>query len=230
MRQLFMTQDKLPHTGTASTSGVTFASGECLIDGTDTCSIVATGLSPRIGWVAVCFRSGWANAAEPEGGAGYPYALRWTASGGNEDVTIAYQESDNTWIYQRTAGGVGQNAFSAADTIASGDIVVLILKWDLVGNGLSIDGGSFTVNAAPLIPALTDATALLIGHSGSNQQIDFYYRHVLWGRGTLTDGDAATIDNLLRNNHPNPAAVIPVSAMVCGYWACGTPVYKRIAG
>ena len=78
------------------------------------------------GWVAMQVRMGWGNAAESQGGAGWPEVFRWRDDSNNL-IEGYYDEGGNRFYFDRRGPGLVQ--VSKAFTFAASDLVTLIFAW-----------------------------------------------------------------------------------------------------
>jgi type IV pilus assembly protein PilA len=166
-------------------------------------------LNTTRGWVATRVRVGF-----PATDTSYHGVFEW-----GDNVTnflqLYFNGTDDKWHTRRAAGTIDD--LNAAATHATGDTVLLIAAWDAGNIYLSINGGPFASASSTHIPTLS-ASQFDIGNKFLNAAgtLD---GDILWfatGAGTLTNGDAATI-NSWGSNDPNRSS-FPTAAQATMAW------------
>lgn len=150
------------------------------------------------GWAAFLFRMGWGNAAET--GAGFPAFLSYYVDANNR-LELYYRESTNSFATERRITSTSATE-EVAQTLAAGDIAMYIGAWTPAVVRGSVNGAAFEETADARSPSLA-ATSLDIGSSSASSgslQFDSDILFMAFGKGTLTDANAAALNNIARNN------------------------------
>jgi hypothetical protein len=167
------------------------------------------GMSPAQGWVALRFRTEWTSATPPRGGAAWDWLWRWgTNSSPRYTLDLLYRESASffdteTWVNDIDVSSPN----TPVQTIAPGNLYTVVSYWTSTQTGISVNGGAFTTMARGSYPTLAQLTPTAdIGSAVGGAPCDC---EVLWyadGMGTLTNGDASTI-NGFGNNDPSRSSL-----------------------
>jgi len=179
---------------------------------------VAGLFTPTQGWVAARMRMGWVNTADPSGN---PVVFDWRDDANNL-LQLRFDTTGNTWeVQRRNTGGTGE--VTVADTFALSAAVTVIAAWDAANLKVSVDGGTFTSAAAVNIPTLAASTLDIGSIAGTSEHIASDVRTFATGRGTLSNGDAASIHTLLSAGDPQMSQ-LPGSPT--GLWTAVNGVYE----
>jgi RHS repeat-associated protein len=179
----------------------------------------ASVLAHATGWVAVRFRADWAHDDTPNNNSD-PYLFSW-ADDGTSRLQLGYSLAAQKWEMTAANGTSTATAQSSSSSHAAGDVLTLIGKWDASTGtvAVSVNGGNFTTDTnSGSIPTL--AAALFdIGGGGTVSPGHLADGDILWlatGTGTLTNGNAATIDGF---GNTDPAiASFPGGADTTSSW------------
>lgn len=175
----------------------------------------ASLLNATQGWAAFRIRPGWSSAQGPSGVNGG--LLMW-GDDTNNRITLDWQATGTRFRMRRMSAGVsGVDAVTTAQTFSAGTLATVVVAWTATTLFVSVNGAAFATAANSIIPALA-ATTFDIGSAGTifPNPID---GDVLWfacGLGTLTNGDAATINSF--GNVDPVVAQFPASAVPTGVW------------
>ena len=114
---------------------------------------------------------------------------------------LALHATGSTWTIANVNAGVSDSAASITSAYSAGQIVTAVFAWTSSNLSISINGSNFTTVSRVSIPPGVLASLEIGSHVGSNQMDG----DMLWsaaGTGTLTNGDAASL-NALGNSDPS---------------------------
>ncbi|HEU5477538.1 MAG TPA: RHS repeat-associated core domain-containing protein [Gaiellaceae bacterium] len=148
------------------------------------------------GWVAFRLRTGWSNSNAPSN---YPALMSWLSSdaNGTHSIQLYFSKSGQGFVLVRrddpNSGIVGAGTV----TFTAGDQVTVVAAWTATQLKISVNGGAFHTANNSTIPTIT-ATMIKLGTNDQygNQPLDGDIFWAAAGSGTLTDTDAATLNNL----------------------------------
>ena len=176
----------------------------------------ATLIDETQGWAAFRIRYGYPSTALPA----YPYLLYWHDVG-SSGIDCYLDSASKKFRARRFAGGAIDVVESAAQTFAKDDGCLVIAAWTATEIKISVNGGAFVSAASTNIPTLAAAFFDIASWAGS-YQLD---GDVLWsafGKGTLTDADAADLHAL---GDADPAGDLPLAAGLSALWPADDAEY-----
>ncbi|HEU5371377.1 MAG TPA: RHS repeat-associated core domain-containing protein [Gaiellaceae bacterium] len=179
-------------------------------------------LSAGQGWVAVRARPEWSSSQPPSGGSGWEWLYDWRTDSANR-YSLLWNESSRQFEFVRRINNSSAAVFSPVLTINPGDTHTVVAKWvNATSIAISVDGGSFTTTtiSGSYTPSLT--TFALGNNTPANEPFDGELLWTATGTGTLSNTDAATLNNL-GNSDPTLAG-LPGSASFA--WAANTASYQ----
>jgi hypothetical protein len=139
-------------------------------------------------WMAFRVRLAWDTINMP-GGNSYIFDWRFDA---NNLLACYFDITNKRWTIWRRGAAVGNTATTAVQTHAIGDVITVVVAWDVGNIKISINGGAFVSQEHTNIPSIS-TTLFDLGQQANSKHID---SQVLWatgGAGTLTDADAAAL-------------------------------------
>jgi YD repeat-containing protein len=173
------------------------------------------------GWAAFRIRPGFGSSSpSPYGGGLYPrllFAGNWGASTSSL-LQLSWNTDSTSW--QLSRNDAGSCACSATQTFIAGSPQTVVAAWTATTLKLSVNGGAFVAAADSTHPDLS-TLAPQIGRrfDGGGSYARWIDADILWaatGNGTLTDGDAATI-NGFGNTDPSLTS-FPGAASTSSVW------------
>lgn len=164
-------------------------------------------ITPTQGWQMYLMRMGWAHDASPGNN---PTLMMWGDDDSNR-LSLLFNETADTWETRRFASGAGASAALEA-SFERDDIESVLMAWTPTTAGISVNGSAFETEANSSIPTLSE-TEMTIGYdgqifdSGLARQMDSTILAFALGRGTLTDANAAALNQILRRIYQDPELV-----------------------
>ena len=169
--------------------------------------VPASLLNASQGWVAMRMRYGSASTTTGR-------TALYLGSGSNRLSWLDWTDGAMYQQAQDPTNGFSQSAF--ANSFAKDGLATYVMKWAPGTMSISINGGAFTTYASG--KTLTTIDTITIGSDPSpNYQVD---GDILWtagGTGTVTDADAANINNF-GNTDPTPNSGFGDSANKTFVW------------
>jgi hypothetical protein len=150
------------------------------------------------GWIALRFKVGFNTAGNDIGIWG------WGPSS-NSALILYYRALQPGWDVRRENAGASLQLL-VTDTVATNDLVTLVMAWTATEIKLSVDGGTFSTQGNTEIPVLSENLFSIGGAPNMSARINSDVYWVAGGTGTLTDGDAATIHGF-GNTDPTPSGL-----------------------
>lgn len=141
------------------------------------------------GWWAARTRMGFVSTSIP---AGAVFLFDWRD---DSDNTLETFYDGTNWAFDRDGVDTNNTVLSVADTFSEGDNETITGAWTAANIRLSVDGGAFSQRANTGIPSLASTTVDIGSLQGSSAfNFDSNILWAVFGAGTLTDADAATIN------------------------------------
>lgn len=188
-------------TNTLVTSGVTYNSDSSanISRGNNSSVRVPQNLiNPVQSWVAIRVKMGFANNTTLS-----PDPVMWDMSESDpRDLFVYYDVGSDTFRLARNSKVGGVSLASSSQSFSSGTTKTIIAAWTATTLKISIDGRPFVAASSSSIPTQQGfyIGSTVIQGAGRQPNSDYYW--VAAGTGTLTDADAATINNFGNTDRP----------------------------
>jgi hypothetical protein len=182
-------------------------SGSPTFNGDSTCTIDDTGpdrvqvpinlFNATQGWFAMRLAPTWAAVDQPYGVNGDMRLFCYRNASDNDRLEVLYKEASDAWQILRfiNAGVDPINALTAVQTFAANSHHTVIGAWTSSGGKISSDGVAFVSDAGADTPSLPNKVVEIGNRDDGIRAVKAVVYWVAMGLGTLTDADAATINN-----------------------------------
>ena len=167
-------------------------------------------LNATTGWMAMRLVTGLAAT-----GSGNNEVLINAGGDTNNALQLFYRDSTQKYVFNRFAGGAGNEVDSAAQSFAAGSPFTLISMWDAGHVYIDVSGTGTISTANTTIPTLSGTTD--IGYSRfTAKQMNGTARWVALGTGTLTGADISYLNSSSVSTNPPLFSVLSSSASCTG--------------
>jgi len=191
---LLFTSPTYAQSGNLTTSGVLYnadSSGNSSRSRSTLIQVPVNLINPTQSWVAFRAKIGFDSTTSLS-----PDPVMWDMSESDPaDLFVYYDVGSDTFHLVRASKIGGKTLASAKQTFTTGTTKTVIAAWTGTTMKLSVDGAPFVQTAESIIPKQAPflIASTLVQGSGRQPNSDYYW--VAGGTGTLTDGDAASINS-----------------------------------